>query len=318
MNIVILDGYTLNPGDLSWDEINSLGDCVIHDRTPIDEIIGRCASAEIVITNKTPLSRETIQNLPQLQYIGVIATGYNIVDVEAARDRGIPVSNIPTYGTQSVAQMTLALILELTNQVGYHAQTVREGRWSESKDWCYWDRPLIELAELTLGLIGFGRIGQAVGNLANAFGMRVLAYDPVAPTEIPDYVTLVKIEEIFREGDVVSLHCPLTAENNKLIDKNKINLMKASSFLINTSRGQLVNSADLAQALNEDRIAGAGIDVLAVEPPPVDNPLLSAKNCIMTPHLSWATGAARKRLMKVAVQNIKSFIEGQPENIVND
>ncbi len=317
MEIVVLDGYTLNPGDLSWDELKTLGDCTIYDRTPAADVINRCASAEIVITNKTPLSRDTIQNLSRLKYIGVIATGYNIVDVEASRERGIPVSNIPTYGTKSVAQMAMALILELTQQVGYHAQTVREGRWSAAADWCYWDRPLIELDGLTLGLIGFGRIGQVTGQLASAFGMRILAHDPVVAVEMPEYVTMVEMDEIFRKSDIVSLHCPLTTENNQFINTEKLNLMKPGAFLINTSRGQLVNSEDLTLALNQDRIAGAGIDVLSLEPPPADNPLLSARNCILTPHISWATGAARRRLMKVAVQNLKSFIDGKPQNIVN-
>ena len=291
MKIVILDGYTLNPGDLSWNELSSLGDCTIYDRTPVEDVVSRCASADIIITNKTPLSKESIKKLPDLKYIGVIATGYNIVDVDAARKRGIPVSNIPTYGTKSVAQMAMALILELSQQVGYHAQTVREGRWSASKDWCYWDRPLIELEGLTIGLIGFGRIGQTTGSLASAFGMRVLAHDPAPPAEIPESTTMVDLEEIFRESDIVSLHCPLTSENNQFINTEKINLMKPNAFLINTSRGQLVNSEDLAQALNQGRIAGAGIDVLSVEPPPANNPLISAKNCIMTPHISWASSS---------------------------
>jgi glycerate dehydrogenase len=280
-------------------------------------VVERCKSAEIVITNKTPLSHDTISKLPQLKYIGVIATGYNIVDVEAAKERGIPVSNIPTYGTKSVAQMAMAHILELTNQVGYHAQTVREGKWERADDWCYWDRPLIELDGLTIGIIGFGRIGQATGELASAFGMKVLAHDPVIPDELPTYVKMVERDEIFRESDIVSLHCPLTEENNEFVDRGMINLMKPTAFLVNTSRGQLVNSADLARALNENRIAGAGIDVLSVEPPIQGNPLLTARNCVVTPHLSWATAAARKRLMNVAVKNIKSFLDGKALNIVN-
>jgi glycerate dehydrogenase len=314
--IVILDGYTLNPGDLSWEEFESLGKCTIYNRTPVDLIRERCRGAEIVITNKTPLNRETIGALPKLKYIGVIATGYNIVDVQAARDHGVIVTNVPTYGTNSVAQMVFALILELTRQVGHHASTVRAGRWSEADDWCYWDFPQIELNDLTLGLIGLGRIGKATANLADAFGMQVIAYDPLISNNLPLSVTMTGLDSVLRKSDIVSLHCPLSENNFQLINDEKIKLMKKSAFLINTSRGQLINDQDLAQALNSGRLAGAGIDVLSKEPPNPDNPLLTAKNCIITPHLAWATSSARSRLMKTAAKNLASFLSGIPKNKV--
>jgi glycerate dehydrogenase len=317
MNIVVLDGFTLNPGDLDWNEIEALGNCKIYDRTPSEEVVARCKNAEIVITNKTPINEGTINLLPKLRYISVIATGYNIVDIEAAGKKGIPVSNIPTYGTKSVAQMTMALLLELTNQVGHHAQTVKEGRWTKSDDWCYWDRPLIELDGLNLGLIGFGRIGQAVGTIAAAFGMQIFTHDPVLPDPLPEHITFISLDQLIRESDVVTLHCPLTADNEQFINSDKLSMMKSTAFFINTSRGQLVNNQNLADALNNDVIAGAAIDVLDKEPPGKDNPLLKAKNCIVTPHISWATNAARKRLMHVAVENIKSYIQGTPQNVVN-
>jgi glycerate dehydrogenase len=317
MNIVVLDGYTLNPGDLSWDELKNLGNCSVYERTAVSDIFDRCQSAEIVITNKTPLSAEVINSLPYLRYIGVIATGYNIVDVAAARKKNIPVSNVPTYGTKSVAQMVFALILELTQHAGHHSATVRAGRWSRSPDFCYWDYPLIELDSLSIGIVGYGRIGQAVARLADAFGMQVRAFDPFPPGLIDDFTTLVDLDTIFRESDIVSLHCPLTADNYRFVNTEKLTLMKKTAFLINTSRGQLVQETDLVAALNAEHIAGAGLDVLFSEPPPFDNPLLQAKNCIITPHISWATTAARLRLMQVAVENLQSFLQGNPKNIVN-
>jgi glycerate dehydrogenase len=317
MNIVVLDGYALNPGDLSWKDLESLGSCTIYERTPPDLVVHRCEGAQIVLTNKTSVTRKAIENLPDLKYIGVMATGYNIVDIESARKRGIPVTNVPTYGTQSVAQMVFALILELMQHVGHHATSVRGGRWSESSDWCYWDHPLIELDGLTMGLIGFGRIGQATGNIASAFGMNILAFDPVVSSNLPEYVSMVDLETVLKTSDIISLHCPLTPENEKFLNRERINLMKDSVFLINTSRGPLVDEHDLAKSLNEGRIAGAGLDVLSVEPPGSDNPLLTAKNCLITPHISWATKAARIRLMNIVVKNLHAFIKKTPENIVN-
>ncbi|MBI3849310.1 MAG: D-2-hydroxyacid dehydrogenase [Verrucomicrobia bacterium] len=317
MKIVVLDGYTLNPGDLSWDELKSLGDCEIHDRTPPPEVLARAAGAEIVLTNKTVLTRELIQSLPKLKYIGVLATGTNVVDVIAAREQNIPVTNIPTYGTKSVAQMTFALLLELTQQVGHHAQTVRDGRWTRNIDWCYWDGALIELDGLTMGIVGFGRIGRAVADLAAAFGMKILIHDSLRPQQLPANVSFVDLENLFRNSDVVSLHCPLTPETKQLVNAERLSWMKHTAFLINTSRGPLIDDAALAAALDAGRIAGAALDVLSVEPPPADNPLLSARNCVITPHISWATRSARARLMQIAVTNVRAFLNGRLENVIN-
>ena len=317
MKIVILDGYTLNPGDLSWEQLQLLGDCQIFDRTPPALVVQRASEAEILLTNKTPVSRRAIDQLHNLKYIGVMATGYNIVDVEAASEKNIPVSNVPTYGTHSVAQMTFALILELTQHTGLHADLVRKGHWSSAKDWCFWQQPLIELSGQTVGIVGYGRIGRATAHLATAFGMNVLATDPLLPSGKYKGVQIVNLEMLLRESDIICLHCPLTPETNQMINSDRIGLMKKSAFLINTSRGQLVNERHLAKALNEGRIAGAGLDVLCVEPPPPDNPLLNAKNCLITPHISWATKSARIRLMNVVIENIKTFLNGKPQNVVN-
>jgi glycerate dehydrogenase len=317
MKIVILDGYTLNPGDISWAGFETLGDFTTYDRTPPDKIIERLENAEIILTNKTIINKDTIEQLPELKYIGVLATGYNIVDVKAANEKNIIVTNIPSYGTSSVAQMVFALLLELTQNVGHHSNSVRSGGWSESEDWCYWDRPLIELDSLTMGIIGFGRIGKATADIARSFGMRVIANDTGKTKSNSDWVKIVDQETIFRESDVVSLHCPLTSDNKHFINSAKINLMKRSAFLINTSRGLLIKEEDVANALNSERIAGAGLDVLSEEPPGSTNPLLSAKNCIITPHIAWATKAARQRLMDIAVRNIKSFLNGKPVNVIN-
>lgn len=316
MRIVVLDGYTLNPGDLSWATLESLGSCTIHDRTPPERVVERAREAEILFTNKVVLGRAELEQLPRLRYIGVLATGYNVVDVAVARERNIVVTNIPTYGTRSVAQMTFALLLELAQHVGHHAQSVRDGRWTQSKDFCYWDYPLVELEGLTFGLVGFGRIGRAVAEVALAFGMKVLAHDSFAPAALVSGVTMVDLETLFRQSDVVSLHCPLTADNKGLVNSTRLSLMKSSAFLINTSRGPLVNETDLAAALNTGQIAGAGLDVLAVEPPRPDNPLLTAKNCLITPHIAWATAAARRRLMDIAVDNLRAFLAGAPVNRV--
>jgi glycerate dehydrogenase len=317
LKIIILDGYTLNPGDISWAGFETLGDFSVYDRTSPEKIIERSKNAEIILTNKTIINKETIEQLPKLKYIGVLATGYNIVDVKAANERNVIVTNIPSYGTSSVAQMVFALLLELTQNVGHHSHSVRSGGWSESEDWCYWDRPLIELDDLIMGIIGFGRIGKATAVIARAFGMKVIANDTGKTKSNSDWVKLVDQEVIFSESDVVSLHCPLTSDNKHFINSAKINLMKRSAFLINTSRGLLINEEDLAHALNTERIAGAGLDVLSEEPPEDTNPLLSAKNCIITPHIAWATKSARQRLMDIAVRNLRSFLNKQPINLIS-
>ncbi|HUI06453.1 MAG TPA: D-2-hydroxyacid dehydrogenase [Verrucomicrobiae bacterium] len=309
MEIVVLDGYTLNPGDLSWDDLRSLGTCTFYERTSAGEIVPRSKNAEVLLTNKTPITAETLAQLPRLRFIGVLATGYNIVDVTAARNRAIPVCNVPDYGTPSVAQHVFALILELTQSVGAYAQTVRQGRWTRSADFCYYDSPIIELNGLTLGVIGAGRIGNAVANLGRAFGMKVSLTDQAEGR--------AGLENVLKSSDVVTLHCPLTPETNQMIDHEALSLMKPSAFLINTARGPLVDQEALAGALNCGRIAGAGLDVLAVEPPPPDNPLLNAKNCLITPHIAWASQAARKRLMRTVVENVRAFLAGTPQNVVN-
>jgi len=316
VNLVVLDGYTLNPGDLTWDELKALGSCEIYDRSSRDELLSRAAHAEILLTNKTELTREQFAQLPALKYIGILATGTNIVDLAAARERGIVVTNVPAYSTASVAQTTFGLLLELTQHVGYHAATVRNGNWSRNPDWCYWERPLLELAGLTLGIVGLGRIGTAVAKLANAFEMRVVAHNP-KPHPAPNYVHWLELEELFRQSDVVSLHCPLTAENRGMVNSERLSWMKPGALLLNTSRGQLIDEPALAQALNAGRLAGAGLDVLSAEPPPPDNPLITARNCIITPHLAWATRAARSRLLQVAVANIRAFLASHPQNVVS-
>jgi glycerate dehydrogenase len=315
MQIVLLDGYTNNPGDLSWADLEALGPCIIHDRTLPEEIIARATAAEIVLTNKTELSREIIERLPRLRYIGVLATGYNIVDTVAARERNIPVCNVPSYASRSVAQMTFAHLLNLTLRVADHGRGVAEGRWSRCDDFCYWDFPLVELADLTMGLVGFGRIGQATAEIAQAMGMNVIAHDKtVAP--FPK-VRFVDLDELFRQSDVVSLHCPLTPETRNVVNAERLAMMKRSAYLINTSRGPLIDEQALADALRVGQIAGAGLDVLSIEPPPADHPLLSAPNCCVTPHIAWATRAARARLLDTTVQNIRAFLAGQPRNVVN-
>lgn len=315
--IVVLDGFTLNPGDLDWNELQSLGHCVVYERTARAELLRRAIPADILLTNKTVLSGADLPNLPRLKYIGVLATGTNVVDLAAARARGIPVTHVPAYGTQSVAQTTFALLLELAHHVGHHAQTVRAGRWTRSADFCYWDFPLLELEGLTIGIVGLGRIGRAVAHIAAAFGLKVLACDPLAGVAAPPFVRVVELDSLFRASDIVSLHCPLTSETAGLVNASRLALMKPTALLINTSRGPVVDEPALADALNSGRIAGAALDVLAVEPPPADNVLLGARNCIITPHLSWATRAARARLMKIAVGNVRSFLQGAPQNVVN-
>jgi len=317
MNIVVLDGFTLNPGDLSWEGLQQLGTCTIHDRTPADQIVERAREADIVLTNKTVLSRETILVLPKLKYIGVLATGYNVVDTAAARERGIPVTNTPDYGTLSVAQHTFALLLELAHRTGHHAQTVRDECWVRSLDFCYWDYPLIELHGLTFGVVGFGKIGRAVAKLADAFGMKVLIHNRSQPKDLPPGFEVVSLENLLVRSDVVSLHCPLTPENKRFINSERLALMKPSAFLLNTSRGLLLDESAVATALNSGRIAAAGLDVLSIEPPKPDNPLLVARNCFITPHIAWATRAARARLMDIVLENIRSFVAGSPRHVVN-
>jgi glycerate dehydrogenase len=318
MKIVVLDGHTLNPGDLSWEGLEALGETVIYDRTPEDQVVARARGAQVVLVNKVSLSRETLDQLPDLRFIGVLATGYNIVDVEAAAERGIPVCNVPTYGTQSVAQMAFAHILNLTQHVAHHAETVKAGRWAESDDWCYWDFPLIELMGLTLGVVGYGRIGRQSAAIGKALGMRVIAHDAYVEDSGDADIAMVGLETLLRESDVVTLHCPLTPETDKLMNAERLALMKPTAFLVNTSRGPLVDEPALAQALNEGCIAGAGLDVLGVEPALPDNPLLTAKNCYITPHIAWATASARRRLMGTAVENVRAFTQGRLQNVVND
>ncbi len=321
MKIVVLDGHALNPGDLSWKGLEELGDCTVHARTPAAQVVERAAGAQIVLTNKSLLPRQAIEALPKLRYIGVQATGYNVVDAEAARERGVVVTNVPGYSTPSVAQMVMALLLEMTQQVGHHAELVRRGRWSESPDFCFWDRPLVELEGLTMGIVGFGAIGRRVALLARAFGMRVLVHTrhPENYRQMPEgrEVEFVDLDSLFRESDAVSLHCPLTPQTQGLVDAARLAQRKRSALLINTGRGPLVDEAALAAALNEGRLAGAGLDVLSVEPPPADNPLLQAKNCFITPHIAWATRAARERLLATVVENVRAFLAGKPQNVVN-
>ena len=316
MKIVVLDGYTMNPGDLSWGDLERLGECTVYDRTPPEEVLARAAEAEIILTNKVPMDRERLARLPALKYIGVLATGYNIIDTQAARERGIVVTNVPAYSTRSVAQLVMALVLELAHHVGHHARTVREGRWTASKDFAYWDYPLVELEGLAMGIVGFGQTGRAVADLARAFGMRVLVHTR-SPKPPQEGVRFVDLESLLRESDVVSLHCPLTPETEGLVNAGRLALMKPTAFLINTSRGPVVNERDLAEALHTGRIAGAGLDVLSTEPPKADNPLLAAKNCFITPHIAWATRAARERLMKAVVENVRAFLAGRSQNVVN-
>ena len=318
MKIVVLDGFTLNPGDLSWNGLEALGACTVYDRTPVDAVVERGSDAEVILTNKTVLSAETLAALPHLRFIGVLATGYNVVDMKAAAERGITVSNVPAYGTQSVAQMVFAHLLNLTQNIGQHAREVSEGAWSESPDFCFWRTPQIELAGLTMGVIGFGRIGRATAHLAQAFDMKVMVHRMVGRGELPEGYVAAGLEQVFRECDVVSLHCPLTPETTEIVNAERIALMKPTAFLINTSRGPLIDEQALADALNKGMIAGAGLDVLSIEPPEPTNPLLTAKHCVITPHIAWATHAARERLLAVAVENVRAFQNGEPENVVSD
>jgi glycerate dehydrogenase len=317
MRIVVLDGCSVNPGDLSWRALGELGELAVHDRTDAERTIERLAGAEIALTNKVVISAAVMAAAPALRYIGVLATGYNVVDIDAARARGILVTNVPAYGTASVVQIVFAHLLNLTHRIGHHDRTVHEGRWAASRDFCYWDYPLIELAGLTLGIVGFGRIGRAVARAAAAFGMRVLACNPSRPAPLPEGVELVPLARVFAESDVVSLHCPLTPETRDLVNAERLASMKKSAFLINASRGQVVDEQALAAALQAGTIAGAGLDVLAQEPPLPTNPLLAAPHCSLTPHIGWATVAARTRLLATAADNVRAFLAGSPRNVVN-
>nr|VFK55929.1 MAG: glycerate dehydrogenase [Candidatus Kentron sp. TUN]VFK62088.1 MAG: glycerate dehydrogenase [Candidatus Kentron sp. TUN]VFK64910.1 MAG: glycerate dehydrogenase [Candidatus Kentron sp. TUN] len=317
MRIVVLDGYTLNPGDLSWTDLQSLGDCDIYARTTIDETIHRARDAAIILTNKTILNRDIITQLPHLKYIGVLATGYNVVDTEAAARHKIPVTNVPEYGTKSVSQMVFAHVLNFCNRVTPHSESVHRGNWSRSEDFCFQEYPLIELFGKTMGVVGLGRIGMAVATNAIAFGMDVLAYNPSTPAHTQTDIVLTDLETVFRKSDIVTLHCPLSEHNRGFVNAELIGKMKPSAFLINTSRGPLIDEDALADALNKERLAGAGLDVLAKEPPTPDCPLLTAKNCFITPHIAWATHAARARLMKAVIDNLKGFLRGEELNVVN-
>jgi glycerate dehydrogenase len=318
MKIVVLDGFCLNPGDLSWDGLRQLGEVLVFDRTAADETAGRLAGATAALTNKTRLTADALAAAPELRYIGVLATGYDVVDVAAARARGIAVTNIPTYGTASVAQYAIALLLELCHNARLHSDAVRAGEWASGPDWCFWKTPLMELAGKTMGIIGFGRIGRQTARIADALGMRVLASDAVQ-ADPPGYVGFrwAGMDELLRESDVVSLHAPLLPATRGMIDARALALMKPAAFLINTSRGGLVKSEDLAEALNAGKIAGAALDVLEDEPPPAGSPLLAARNCLITPHIAWATREARERLMKTAVENVAAFVSGRPRNVVS-
>ncbi len=320
MKIVVLDGYTENPGDLSWGELEKLGELTVYDRTPVDdeeEIIRRIGDAELVYTNKTPISKRVIDACPSMKMISMLATGYNVVDYVYAKEKGIPVTNVPTYGTASVSQYSIALLLEICHHIGHHSESVHAGNWEKCIDWCYWDYPLIELDGKTIGIIGFGRIGQAEGRIAKALGMKVLAYD-VYPNDsgraIGEYVTL---DELYAQADVISLHCNLTPENTGMINKESIAKMKDGVILINNARGQLINEQDVADALNSGKMGAAGLDVVYTEPIRGDNPLLKAKNCIITPHISWAPKESRQRIMDCAVANAKAYLAGAPINVVN-
>lgn len=309
MKIVVLDGYAANPGDISWKGLEALGDFTVHDRTPINLILDRIGDAEIILTNKTPVIRETMTHKPQLRYIGVLATGYNVVDIAAAKEFGITVANVPDYGTPAVAQHVFALLLELCNHVGAHSYAVRSGDWVKSIDFCFWHHPLKELSGKTLGIIGMGRIGKSVALIAKAFGMNVIAAssrDPGAP----------ELEALYRNSDVVSLHCPLTEQNAGMINRDAISKMIDGAFLINTARGGLLNEADVAEALHAGKLGAVAVDVLSVEPPKMENPLLGAPRCIITPHIAWASIEARRRLMQIATDNVSAFLDGNPANTV--
>lgn len=320
MKIVVLDGYTENPGDLSWEELGKLGELTVYDRTSLtdeNEIISRISDAEIVFTNKTPVTRKVIDACPGLKLISLLATGYNVVDYEYAKEKNIPVTNVPTYGTASVSQFSIALLLEVCHHIGHHDASVHAGKWADCIDWCYWDYPLIELEGKTIGIIGFGRIGQAEGRIARALGMRVLAYDLYPSDSGRELAEYVDLDRLLADSHVISLHCNLTPENTGFINKESIAKMRDGVILINNARGQLICEQDVADALNRGKIGAAGLDVVNTEPIRTDNPLLKAKNCIITPHISWAPKESRQRIMDCAVANVKAYLDGTPINVVN-
>ncbi len=318
MKMVILDGGVLNPGDLSWAQLEQLGDITVYENSAPEEVVERIGDAEIVIVNKVPLSQKAFEQCPNLKFIGVTATGYNIIDLAGARKQGIAIANVPTYGTVTVAQFTTALMLELCNHVGEHAVDVRAGGWSQKTDFCYWLKPMIEVADKNVGIIGFGRIGQAFGQVAQALGMNVLAYDEYRNASLEnERVKYVDLDTLYAESDVISLHCLLTRKTQGMINADALGKMKKSVLILNASRGDLVNEADLAEALNHGRIAGAAVDVLSTEPPAPDNPLLCAKNCLVTPHIAWASVEARGRILAITVDNVRAFINGNPQNRVD-
>ena len=318
MKIVILDGYTENPGDLSWAGFEALGDLTVYDRTPADQIVPRIGDAQVVYTNKTPITRETLDACPGVKFIGVLATGYNVVDVAAAREKGIPVSNIPTYGTAAVGQFAIALLLEICHHIGHHSKAVHDGRWQANPDFCFWDYPLIELDGKTMGIIGYGRIGQSTGRIAQALGMKVLAFDAYHdPALESGTMRYVELDELLAQSDVISLHCPLFPQTEGIINRDSILKMKDGVIILNTSRGPLIVEQDLADALNTGKVYAAGLDVVASEPIRGDNPLLKAKNCFITPHIAWAPKESRQRLMDIAVDNLKAYQAGTPANVVN-
>ena len=317
MNIVILDGYALNPGDLSYDVLTQFGTLTVYDRTAPEQVVERAKEADALLTNKVVLGEQEFAQLPRLRYVGVQATGYNVVDVVAARKHGITVTNIPAYSTASVAQMVMAHLLNIAQRVDYYAQQNRAGRWTDSCDFCYWDQPLIELAGKQMGVVGFGRTGSAVARLAKAFGMTVAAYTSKPQEELPEGVVRMSLDELFRSSDVVSLHCPLTADTHHLVNAERLALMKPTAILINTARGPIVDEQALADALNSGQLYAAGVDVLTEEPPRLGSPLLTARNCFVTPHIAWATREARTRLLQICEDNLRAFIQGTPQNVVS-
>lgn len=318
MKAVILDGFTTNPGDLSWDWLRNQCDLTVFDRTPAEKIIERCEGCEIIITNKTPLTRQTIEQLPDCKFIALLSTGYNIVDCEYAASRNIPVSNIPSYSTAAVAQLTFALLLEMTNKVGIHNSAVKSGEWTNCKDFCFWKAPLQELYGKTFGIVGYGKIGESVSNIANSFGMRVIAFTPHPDKHInAKGVTFTSLDEVLKTSDVISFHCPLTPDTVSLVNNSSLNKIKKGAYLINTSRGPVFDEEAVAKALKSGHLAGVGVDVLSTEPPKADNPLLSCENCIITPHIAWAAFETRERLLGVLKENIFAYLKGKPINTVN-
>ena len=317
MKIVVLDGFAANPGDLSWEGMKVLGECTIYDRTAPEEVLERAAGAEAILTNKVIINADHMAALPELKYIGVLATGYNVVDTAAAKERGIVVTNIPSYSTASVAQMVFAHILNITQQVQHHSEEVHKGRWANNKDFCFWDTPLMELREKKIGLVGLGNTGYTTARVAIGFGMQVYALTSKSHFEVPPEIKKMDLDQLFSECDIISLHCPLTPDTREMVNARRLAMMKPTAILINTGRGPLINEQDLADALNSGKIYAAGVDVLSTEPPCADNPLLTAKNCYITPHIAWASTAARERLMQIMLGNIKAYQDGKPVNVVN-